>query len=560
MTRATLNNERGVAAIIALIMVGMLTLLGIAALSTSDDEMTIAGNQLQEMRSFYAAEAGLEAATANLQNHWDSTNAPPSVMPSGIDSLNGSIVAWRVTDDGAPQQRALSQGTLAGLNAQVKSYTVTAASINTLDHATVKVSQNFEVATIPIFQFAVFYGNDLEIAPGPDMNLVGRVHSNGNLWLQAGNSLRMESFVTASGEILHGRKGPGSVASGDVLIKDGSGNYVNMNSGGNWLDHNDSNWYEESINRWDGRVQDGAHGQSELNLPLAASGDPHDIIERYNGGANPESYERKASVRIINGTVEQQVGSVWIDVTATWVANGVIDYVPNQFTDQREGTDVETTNLNVRQMYDLGLAPDNGVLYFADDASAGEFPALRLTNGEELGGDLTVVSQNPLYTVGDYNSVDKKAAALMADAVTFLSSAWDDTQSNQNKSNRPADETTVNASYLTGNVETTHSNYNGGFENLPRFLEVWSGVNFNWSGSAVNLWNAEQATGNWSGSYYSPPNRNWSYDTDLDDPANHPPATPLVRVFQRVGWQQDYVGYADEAATGYVEDDISVTF
>jgi hypothetical protein len=94
---------------------------------------------------------------------------------------------------------------------------------------------------------------------------------------------------------------------------------------------------------------------------------------------------------------------------------------------------------------------------------------------------------------------------------------------------------------MTGNVETTSSNYSGGFENLPRFLENWSGKNFNWAGSMVNLWTSEQAIGSWNGTYYSPPNRNWAYDTALDDPANLPPQSPVVRVFQRVGWKQDNV-------------------
>jgi len=130
----------------------------------------------------------------------------------------------------------------------------------------------------------------------------------------------------------------------------------------------------------------------------------------------------------------------------------------------------------------------------------------------------------------------------MADAVTFLSDNWEDTKGANPKGDRLACNTTVNASYLTGNTETTASNYNGGFENLPRFLETWSGKDFTWSGSAVNLWNSEQADGLWNGTYYSPPIRDWSYDTDLDDPNNHPPETPTVRVFQRTGWRQEFVG------------------
>ena len=44
---------------------GMLTLIGLAAMSTSDDEVTITGNELQETRAFYAAEAALEAAVCS---------------------------------------------------------------------------------------------------------------------------------------------------------------------------------------------------------------------------------------------------------------------------------------------------------------------------------------------------------------------------------------------------------------------------------------------------------------------------------------------------------------
>ena len=85
---------------------------------------------------------------------------------------------------------------------------MTSIAVNPEMRSRVMLQQSFETALVPIFQFAVFYGNDLEIAPGPDMNLIGRVHSNGNLWLQAGNTLRIDSYVTASGQILHGRKGP----------------------------------------------------------------------------------------------------------------------------------------------------------------------------------------------------------------------------------------------------------------------------------------------------------------------------------------------------------------
>lgn len=542
MNKMHICSERGLATLIALIMVAMLTLLGLAALSTSDDEVSIAGNELQEMRAFYAAEAGLEKAAAALQTEYDTTGLPPVVMPAATDNMNMCLVTYSTADDGPATQRVLTSGTMAGLHALVKSFTITSTASNSVDNAKVQLSQTFETALVPVFQFAVFYGNDLEIAPGPDMTLTGRVHSNGDIWLQAGSSLRMDSYTTASGNILHGRKGAGSVDNGDVLIKDASGNNVSMREGSGWLEATDPYWYDSSVARWQGRVQDAAHGQEPLNLPLSSSagGDPHKLIE--SGSGNSDSYEHKATLKFIDRQAYQKVGGAWVNVTADVVSKGIITFTDNKFYDGREKTWVDCMELDIGELYDEGYTPSNGVIYFSDQTS--DFPAVRINNGSELDAGLSIASENPIYTNGDYNKTNKKPAALLGDAVTFLSNNWDDSKSSGSVNNRVASNTVVNASYLTGNTETTPSNYNGGFENLPRFLEKWSGKTFTWRGSAVNLWNSVQADGNWSyGSYYEAPIRDWAYDADLDDPSKLPPETPMVRVFQRIGWHQQHVGY-----------------
>lgn len=536
-----LKSEQGVATLIALVMMTMLTLIGIAALNTSDDEVSIAGNELHEMQSFYASEAGLDAASAMIQRNYDTTGAPPVTMPNGTLYMNGCIVSFSTVDNGAAQQRVLTAGTLSGLHALVKTFTISSTGASNADNSKVILHQEFEAALVPIFQFAVFYGNDLEIAPGPDMTLIGRVHSNGNLWVQSNNSLKMDSYVTASGDILHGRKGPGGSGSGDVLIKDADGNYVSMQEGGGWLDANDGHWYDSSTARWNGRVQDAAHGQPPLNVPLNNSGgDPHQLIERETG--NPDSYEAKSTVKFIDGEAYVSAGGVWINMTATMVSQGVITYTTNDFYDGREDEWVDALNLDMEKLYDNGYAPSNGVIYASTSGSSGDFTALRIRNADELDAPLTIASENPVYVEGNFNSSNKKPAAIFGDAVTFLSNAWSDANSSHSLSSRIASSTTVNASIMTGNVETTSSDYSGGFENLPRFLEDWSGRPFNWSGSMVNLWTSDHAIGTWNGSYYSPPIRNWAYDTALDDPANLPPQSPVVRIFQRVGWKQENVG------------------
>ena len=54
---------------------------------------------------------------------------------------------------------------------------------------------------IPIFQFGIFYDDDLEFHPGPRFDFGGRVHSNGNIFMAASTGLYFASKVSAQGEI-----------------------------------------------------------------------------------------------------------------------------------------------------------------------------------------------------------------------------------------------------------------------------------------------------------------------------------------------------------------------
>ena len=153
-----------------------------------------------------------------------------------------------------------------------------------------------------------------------------------------------------------------------------------------------------------------------------------------------------------------------------------------------------------------------------------------------------VATDNPLYIKGDYNTSNSRPTAIAADAVTILSNAWstnsDTTYSHDsNLNNRVASNTTVNAAIMGGNVPTSGSQYSGGLENFPRFLEDWTNKNFTYGGSLVCLWQSQRATGRWvyGSPIYAAPNRIWSYNMN---PNSMPPGTPRVRNLQRIQWYQ----------------------
>ena len=88
-----LNNEQGTAVVIALIMLCVLTIIGVAAIDTSTLETIIAGVEKERQGSFYAAEAGIEHVKGMLTSLFVSRNA--AKMAGGGDpdwdfALNGS--------------------------------------------------------------------------------------------------------------------------------------------------------------------------------------------------------------------------------------------------------------------------------------------------------------------------------------------------------------------------------------------------------------------------------------------------------------------------------------
>jgi hypothetical protein len=85
-----------------------------------------------------------------------------------------------------------------GQNCEVASQ---ATPLNMGENLSAIVDQTFWVGSIPLFQFAIFYNMDLEINPGANMNINGRVHSNNNIYATGaggGNSLTFSSIVDAS--------------------------------------------------------------------------------------------------------------------------------------------------------------------------------------------------------------------------------------------------------------------------------------------------------------------------------------------------------------------------
>ena len=544
-----LGKKKAIALPMAIIFVLLAGIMAAGFLQFISSECHMAEKRKDYIKAFYAAEAGAEKGVYEVKTLY-ATAYPTDAQLLAIlaPTISGYSFSPFTISRGTSSQGTITSGLYAGLEGTTATITVSSQANSTgPDQAQAKVIQQIQSQYIGVFQFGVFYKNDLEILPGPDMNFAGRVHTNGNLYAGCNGNLDFDSNVTAK-NIYHDRKDdPGNVSNGQVRFIDGDGVKQEMKQGSVWLDSSQSDWATESQNRWDGRVKTQEHGVTDLTLPLPTGYNPHDIIERGNAGdpaelANAKYYNKakkaNGGLRIIDGNVINDDGTPDTIATNDLITKGVI--TTKTFYDYREGVNITVREVDVAALRTSGKSPANGMLYVSE---SGTHKGVRVTNGTELpSSGLTVASDNPVYIKGDYNTTNKKKSSVVGDAVYILSSNWDDTKGDKSLDKRKATPggTTVNTAIMAGNTETSVGAYNGGLENFPRFLEDWDGRTLTYSGSLICLWNSEQATGQWycGGDYYKPPHRHWGYDTMYGDPAKAPPGAPFIMIIQPTSWSQ----------------------
>jgi hypothetical protein len=551
------NHQNGIALAVVLVIALVLATGSAAFLGLTNLHLVRARRDAEAVRAFYVAQAAIEKAVAQLKALYarGKGHTPEELAEIAPPPFEGFIFdEFTVAPVGQAYSGVLEWGTFKGIHGLIQKIGISAA-VSSLGYDNVKVGikQEVEAQFIPVFQFAIFYNSDdLEILPGAPMTVLGPAHSNKNIYMAAepSASLSFDSKVTCVGDIYHARKDSDRLLVGEVQIRDGEGAYQSMqNQDGTWLDSTDPDWGLESQDRWDGNVASAAHHVSPLRLPLATPEEPCALVQRADPADTPEDealkYYYRADLRIIDGNAYDRAGSP-VDLRYPNPQNPTQTLNPistKTFYNYREGKTISVTQIDIAKLNASGKSPANGIVYVSDHRSnSSTQDAVRLVNGKELPTDgLTVATDNPLYIWGDYNTTNKRPASVDCDALNILSNNWKDENSQKSLDYRVASNTQVNAAIIAGNTVTSPGDYNGGVENMPRFLENWSGKTLTYRGSLVSAWVSQIATGSWvyGAPYYTAPNRNWSYDTDLSDPTKAPPGEPSVFTVEVACWQYE---------------------
>lgn len=598
--KAVTRDRRGFALEAALMLLVMFSIIVLAGLSAVTTLAKTSNADYRASRASYAAEGGADDIMSQLDSKMqDGIITPADISGLTQPTLPGFQLSQQTNATGAPVSRTIVSGPFAGLYSLNQPIDIHVSARDTSgNRATAILSVNAQ--TIPLFQFGVFYENDLEILPGQPMTFAGWVHTNGTLYLSS-NSATFQSDITTPDSVIWNRKDRNDRLSG-VRINNAAGtaNQLDFDS----RSHAGAAFVTRSQSLFSGRLKTSAHGVRALKLPLPANTPPVTLVMPRVAGDPQVVQDVKMAwksdwyitvdaslftttdtaamkTNVCGNMVQSRTGAL---VTPSVAAcRRIFKPRANAFYDGREDrmpdvVDVYLDSLRIWADSSPTLRSPR-ILYFAftnlNTNARNDYVAVRLRGGTQLPrsqipadtGGLSIVTERPMYVLGDFNTNVWRPAALMADAITFLSNppnpamstttssttrctttapvpaGWCDANTQADQVARIARPTIVNAAILAGHSPTScdyaragcgAAVYGGGLENFPRFLENWGSVTFTYTGSLVSLFASRFSTGLWGNTipngrnYYDPPTRNWQFDINFRFPDRLPPGTPSV--------------------------------
>ncbi len=538
-----MKEQQGFALLTALIMLAVLAVLVTAHFFTTSVELATTKAAVDSTTGFYAAEAGLnlrgEAIRQRFLGYTLPSGASPDAACQGGSPGSGdfacqaytinhrTVTTYVVEDPNNAQggsQIVIPPGELfGGLSALESRYSVfSEAKPPNDDRPEARLEMVFRSRLVPMFQFAAFYNKDLEILPGPDMLLNGRIHVNGDLYLNAGRTLEIAGQVTVSeradgtGGNLYRRRKDNAQCTGTVRVDDLDAS-TNPNPAvgcGNPVP-------QQTLDAWNGQIRTGL---DTLTVPEPREFDPGefywqqaDLRVVLNLLANPPRIEvRRAdqtvnwlATDILNDTTNPTCRALdtappYLGVPGSFgvphpaPGTRAVEWSNGTFFDNRERDRIWMLEVDVQALFncltqnsdtffgfgiDIDEASGGGQVWylsvFGPQANALNNYGVRLRNGSRLAATvpaapqirgLTVVTDQAVYIQGDYNldgpgGADWRPASVLADSLNILSNAWNAAGKDADSSvwnRRRANNTTVNAAFLAGTDTTGNQEGVGG--------------------------------------------------------------------------------------------------
>lgn len=223
--KSTKRHAKGFTLIASLLLLLLLSGIAIGLMMMVNTEGKVGGTDLQNNVAFHSAEGGIEKMASDLSAVFHNAQAPSASEICAVSSLQPSMVGVTWTNyTVAPASGCsgpltarwgqISSGPNQGLWAQIIPVSMLATAALTGGQE-VSMVRNAQVALIPVFQFGVFSESDLSFFSGPNFDMAGPIHTNGDLYpfVGSGSTLTFHNQVSAYGNVIRTQLANGYSAS-----------------------------------------------------------------------------------------------------------------------------------------------------------------------------------------------------------------------------------------------------------------------------------------------------------------------------------------------------------
>ena len=485
--RNIFQNQDGVVLVVYIFVMMAMAALAMAALQMTNLDLQISDSHQKGKKAFYSAEVGLDLAVASIAKEFENlipytqSENYPNADANGfitVENYRGHSIRYKVTN---PLEKFLYQSSVGNSFIYHYAHTydieATAKSLNDTSKETIK--ERIRILETPLVQYFMFYGQteggaDLELFPGPLMNMWGRIHSNGNIYIGSSgdgkggfSSINLRNYddqgnqsphlISASGKITTRFKYSGQTFDNTVSIKTSNigtdfspvqalspvmdkTNEVEEEAKFNgYVLVNEPQFVTPSIDL----IKRGAFYEKRAMNPGTSTIDGITITG--TGGLGSGKIEITVSrPTLTNVTNLLKTGQTTSGKVVSGLPSPIIRETLNAFSDCREqNRRVDTTDIDLNALQrwyeaylsDLGLnLGGDGIIIYTSrspDSSfsnqSGNLQSIRLVGNDkyrsvpQLLDETTLATDNPLYVQGDFNSVNTKGVALISDAFNILS-------------------------------------------------------------------------------------------------------------------------------------------
>ena len=539
------------------------------------------------------------------------------------------------------------------MNAATYEIISTAMNTTTDFHIAACVGQQINLGMIPIFQFAIFYQNTMEIDPGANMTINGYAHGNSNIYLDpnSGVTLTFSNDVSASGTIVLGQNpldpttgrnaspnptfdgfhlsgvNPLILPVGTNTAGSATNTAQNVNAilqippaGVSPTSQTGSNYLYNKADMIILISNNGVSVTSGVQLNNQATVISNSAWSLWlNTNANTQFYDQRQGITIQTADLDVGKLAAWSATNATLrpaiIAAGRPDGNLNSvyIADLRDNSNaVVTTNISYTTnqvatntspyvTYPAGntfippvttnttlttnsVKPTSGTYLGSYTQNAGKYiyqlitgysyqkitgvttntsyatnynvvsqAGVVLTNGVTLPSTgLGVATPDPVYIIGNYNvstngtpanlgtfnTSQTYPAAVYSDAITILSSNWNNANSTSSHRQQDAGQrhrqrrfSHRQCSFRWKLLQWRRGEFSalpGKLERLHFYLQWLHGLHVHQPDCHGSLAG--------TGTVYNPPTRNWAFDLNFNNPAKQPPLMPSVIYVNRGAW------------------------